>query len=82
MACPAILISHALHEAIRLERPLHPYSHFLGDVGRDLGRLRSPGGRGTVPEMPTHSANGIPLPSMVITVEPLAFAAPGSYTVP
>ena len=32
----------------------------------------------TVPEIPTHSAVRLPLPSVVITVQPLAFTAPGS----
>jgi hypothetical protein len=36
----------------------------------------------TVPEIPTHSAVGFPAPSVVITVQPPAFGAPGSYTVP
>jgi hypothetical protein len=32
----------------------------------------------TVPEMPTHSSRLLPLRSVVMTVQPLAFFAPGS----
>jgi hypothetical protein len=36
----------------------------------------------TVPEMPTHSPVRLPRPSVVSTVHPPAFTAPGSYSVP